>query len=319
MKDTFKKPYIAVLGASFLIALAATVVRTILLLTDYDASLGHFAESPIANLLFPLLLIIATVFYAAFGIIARNELGKKDLDRPLPIVFASAFAAVATLVWFITQIPRLISAESIALPFAVLTLLFSLGLFACFLTTALSVQNKTLNVLAGTCAVLFCVFYILYSYFDTSFVLNSPIKIFDQLTFLVFVLFFLAECRFSFGIISYAAYLPITLLCATFAMANAIPALIYAAIEQKALTGNVMHDFLTFAVFVYALTRSISVFIVEKAVSDADTYQEEIAAESQKNRVPDRDTHIILGDPDQEEFDFDTPATESETKDDTQS
>ncbi len=312
MKDTLKKPYLAVLGAAFLISLAATVLRTFLLLSDYDAVLGHFAATPLSEILFPLLFVIAAVFYIVFGIIAKGDLDKKTLEAPLPIIFSSAFATVATAVWLIAHIGHFVFLEGLSRIFGILTLLFALGLVAYFLSAALSIQNETVKILSGVCAVLFCVFYILYSYFDAAFALNSPIKVFDQLTFLVFVLFFLAECRFSFHAISYAVYLPLALLCATFSMANAFPALIYAALERAPLSGNIMHDFLVFAMFCYAVTRLVCVLITEKIPEESGSYEEEIAAESAAEHTPDRDTHITLSDPDQESFDFDTPIDENE-------
>ncbi len=310
MKDTVKKPYITVLLAALALSLATTVTRTVLLLTAYDASLGHFEDTPLSSVLFPLLPIIAAIFYFAFGFIARAELDGRTPESSLLTVFSSAFAAVTAAVWIITHASLVFSAEGISLAFGILMLVFAAGLTAYFVLTALGTKNDTLRVLTCLCAVLFCVFYILFAYFDTAFVLNSPIKVFDQVAVLCLVLFFLAECRFSFGAISYAAYLPVALLAATVTMANAFPALIYAVAEGEPLLGDVMHDFLIFAFFLYTAARLVTA-IGKRADADVPSvYADEMT--QKPDTVTDIDTHIALRDPDQEAFDFDENGEEGE-------
>ncbi len=316
MKDTVKKTYLTVLLAALALAFAGTVTRTVLLLTAYDASLGHFEDTVLSSVLFPLIPIIAAVFYFAFGILMRTELDGKILESSLLTVFSAAFAAVAGAVWIITHISLVFSAEGISLAFGILMLICAVGLIFYFVLTALGTKNESLQVLTCLCAVLFCVFYILFAYFDTAFVLNSPIKVFDQVVLLCLILFFLAECRFSFGAISYAAYLPVTLLAATVTMINAFPALIYAVAEGEPLLGDVMHDFLILAFFLYATARLITALGRKTAEEEPSAYADELAQKS--DAVTDIDTHIALADPDQEAFDFneneeDEDATEAQT------
>ena len=185
-------------------------------------------------------------------------------------------------------------------------LLSSLGLAGYFVLCALAEGSKTLRTAFGICAILFCVFYILYTYFDTSLVLNSPIKIFDQLTFVVFTLFFILECRFEFGTASNAVYLPVTLLAMTFAASASIPALLYAATQHTALSGSVMHDFMVFAFFLYTASR---LFSLVKASDNADVrgaYAADIEESTSSAYHPDVDTHVVTFDPDQQSFDFDS-------------
>lgn len=311
MKASVRKTYLLVLAASSFLTLAATVFRTWLLFTSYDASLGYFASGPAADLLFPLLLVIAAVFYACFGFLARRELDMRDRKPTIPVTFASAFAAVTVAVWMLTHISHVFSAKSpIALVFGLLMILSAAGLLVHFVFSALGSGSKTIRTLAGICAILFCVFYILYAYFDTTFVLNSPIKIFDQLTFAVFALFFIMESRFQFGTAHHAVYLPVTLLAATLSAVNSVPALLYAIKAREALCGNVMHDFMTFALFLYALAQLLAVLEKSEDEDARGAYAEEIEQSTELDYAPDIDTHIVSYDPDQQSFDFDAPVEE---------
>ena len=306
MKASLKKPYALVLLATLLLSVTATVLRTVLLFTSFDGALGYFKEGALADLLFPLLFVIAAILYAAFGFLARTELDKSERKNTIPVTFASAFAAITVAVWFFTHLSLAFSAESAAERiFCILMLLFSIGLALHFVLSALDTGSPTLRVLAGVCAILFCVFYILYAYFNSALVLNSPIKIFDQLTVMVFALFFIVECRFSFGTAHNAVYLPVAMLATTFAAANSVPALLYALKEGKALTGNVMHDFMTFALCLYAATRLLAALDLGKNEDVRGEYADEIDRSNEDRYRPDVDTHIVPFDPDQQAFDFD--------------
>ncbi len=306
MKASLKKPFALVLAATLLLSLFGVVLRTILLFTSYDAALGHFEEGALSDLLFPLLFVIAAIFYAAFGFLMRAELDKNEHEGTVAVTFASAFAAITAGVWFFASLPLAFSAGStMEGVFGVLMLLSSVGLSLHFLLVALGTDSHTLRVFSAVSAILFCVFYILHAYFDTSFVLNSPIKILDQLTLLCFALFFIAECRFFFGTAHNAVYLPIAMLASTLAAADSIPALLYALKSGEPLSGSVMHDFLVFALFLYAGARLFSALFVPQKADIRGAYAEEIDRSSEQSYHPDVETHIVAYDLDQQSFDFD--------------
>ena len=313
MKASARKPFLIVFATALALTLGATVFRAVLLFTSFDASLGYFAEGAAADLLLPLLFVIAAVLYACYGFLSRADLHECERRTTVAVIFASAFATVSVAVWFITSLPLIFSAPTpIAGIFALLMLLASLGLGGYFVLCALAEGSKTLRTAFGICAVLFCVFYILYTYFDTALVLNSPIKIFDQLTYVVFTLFFILECRCQFGTAHGALYLPVTLLAMTFAAANAVPALLYAAAKHATLSGGIMHDFMTFAILLYAASR---LFSLAKKTEEEDVrgvYAADIEESAKNGYLPDADTHVVTYDPDQQSFDFDTEDEEEE-------
>ena len=305
MKASFKKTFTLFLIATFVLSLFGVVLRSFLLFTSYDAALGYFDSGALTDLLFPLLFVIAAILYAAFGFLARAEFDKDKHEATVAVTFSSAFAAIATAVWFISNIPLAFSAESpTERIFSILMLLCTIGLSVHFVLTTLGTGSLSLRVFSHVSAILFCVFYILHAYFDVAFVLNSPVKIFDQITILCFALFFIAECRFLFGTAHNAVYVPITMLAATFAAADSIPALLYAAKEGKALMGNVMHDFMVFSLFLYASARLLAILFIPEKIDMRGVYAEEIDRSNEEKYLPDTDTHIVSYDPDQQAFDF---------------
>ena len=306
MKDTAKKPFLIVLIATAFLTLLATALRVTLLLTAFDTSVGHFADTPLSSIVFPLLFIAALILVISFSFIERDQLDEKGIIPFIPTVFAAAFTVIAFAVWVVTMLPLVFSARGIIMLFGMLMLLFAIGLIAYFTCTALSMSDRSIRAMLCLCATLFCVFYVLFAYFDTAFTLNSPIKIFDQITLLVFAVFFLAECRLHFGTINYAFYLPITLFATMLGTVNALSALLYAAIRHTALTENYMHDFIILALSLYTLSRLVAL-LPQKATEARETeYPQALAPQAPATPAASNEA-LPLGDPDQEAFDFDAP------------
>ena len=315
MKETLKKPYALVLLATAILSATATAIRAFLFLFRYDAAPGHFEPSALSDLLFPLLLVICAVLYAAFGFLSRAQLEEKERRSTVFVTFASAFAAVATAVWVVTMVPRVFSAASLLDSlFCALATLFGISLVLHFALCALDTGSFTLKALSAIGSVLFSVFYILHSYFDTALVLNSPVKIFDQLTLSVLALFFIAECRFLFGTAKNAVYLPLSMLTFTLSLTNALPELIYALKSGEALSGNIVHGFMLLAVALYAAARLLAMLELGKKSDARGVYADEIKESTENDLHPDVDTHIALYDLDQQSFDFGDEGEEGESE-----
>ncbi len=305
MKASLKKPYVLVLLVALLLSLTAASIRTFLFLFRYDEALGYFAPGALSELLFPLLLVIATVLYAAFGFLSRAQLEEGERRSTVFVTFASAFAAVATAVFLITTLPRVFEAASLLEGlFCALTVLFGVGLVLHFALSALDTGSFALRALSAIGAVLFSVFYILYAYFNTDLVLNSPVKIFDELSVLVFVLFFITECRFLFGTAKNAVYLPLSMLAFTLSLSNALPELIYALKSSEALSGNIVHGFMILSFGLYTASRLLATLDLGKKADARGVYADEIKESTENDLHPDVDTHIALYDLDQQSFDF---------------
>ena len=308
MNHSTKKVYFLSVGLGLLLAVVASVFRSILLLNGYTPSLGHFTEGVAADLFLPLLFVLAIVVAIGFGIFFRSSLTNRTLKQTLPTVFASGLSALAMLVWIVVLLVDVIGKGlpvGTARILLILMTLFALIGICHFVYSAISGNGERNRVLLCAALAVFCAFYMLYAYFDTAFTLNSPIKLFDQITFFLLALFFLAECRFHVNKISDATFLPIGMICMVFTAADAVPGLIYAAAEGEALVGNVMHDFLALAFFLYIVARMLSFPLSASEQGKQDAFAAELSDVSDAPYEIDNDTHITEGDPRQETFHFD--------------
>lgn len=276
MNTSSKKVYLLSLILVGAFIPLCTGFYTYALLTDYSALLGHFGQSAFTDIFLPLLYMLAIIAFAVFGVLFRTSLTGREYRASLPSVFAAGFAVLTTLIWLVSFIPALKNSMGTPLSavFGVLMVVSALFTIAYLILSILPFAVHTGTMLCGTVAVLFPLSYAFYAYFDAGFALNSPIKIFDQVTMIALLFFMLAEMRLRFSAVSEAVFLPVCMAATLLAGSNSIGGLIYMAVEGHPLYASIMHDFLLFGLFLYALTRLISYLIpsiIAKTASAADT------------------------------------------------
>ncbi len=315
MNLSTKKVYFLSAGIALLLAIILSAFRSVLLLGGYSPEIGHFEAGFSADLFLPLLFVLAVVISVGFGILFRSSLSNRSLKPALPTVFASGLNALALVVWLVVLLLDVVGKIHPVGPQKVLSVLLTVSALLAavyFIYTATNVSPRVPAVLLSCATAIFCVLYPLFAYFDRAFPLNSTIKIFDQITFLILAIFFLAENRFRFGKISDATFLPLGMIAVVFTAANAVPGLIYAVRFGEALVGNIMHDFLSFAFCLYVLARMLSFPLAEEEEPKPDAFAEEMARMSDDPYEIDNDTHIMENDPRQETFHFDEDAEQAE-------
>lgn len=320
MNTKAKKVFLTAFAVALLFSVLTAGARTYALLFHYTPSLGHFTEGLFADVFLPLIYILAAVAFLLFGALFRESLTGRAYKTTLPTLFAAGFAAIATAVWLIS-----FASDFFTVPHApvqtvcgILLLLFGAATVLYLFLNALPHPPYVPTLLAGIGTILFCLVFAFYAYFDTALTLNSPIKIFDQITFLVLVLFFLAEGRFRQGAMHEAVFLPVCMMAVTLCASASLSGLIYTAVESRPLVVLVMHDFLLFGFFLYTLARLLSFALPTYYTS------EDLAAAIEQPTVFAADEIPIKpaddGDFAQESFDFDaktetfdiTPANDKE-------
>ena len=305
MKTTAKTVYALGLILTGAFVLLCTGFYTYALLTDYSALSGQFGKSMLTDIFLPLLYTLAVVTFAVFGIVYRTSLSGREYKSAIPSVCASGFAALTTAIWFITFIPNLASRNGVLLQtvFGVLTAVTAIFMLAYLILSALPGAVHTGTVLCGSVAILFPLAYAFFAYFDPAFALNSPIKVFDQVAMIAFLFFLITEMRMRFGAASEALSLPLGMIAATLTGAGSISGLIYMAVEGHSLYISIMHDFLLFGFFLYALTRLLAPLL--SAAPEAPEVTAASELETQSSFTP-----IRPSDYSQESFDFDQKAEE---------
>lgn len=257
MKKNILKWHRIALGGVGLFSLVLSVYRTILILTAYDSAIGHFTSGFAASVGFPLMLIFAAAFTFFIAVLLKGKCAVITLPQNPILVFAAAFTAVCACAWLLETAVALIpapmqTAERILL---FLSLLSAIGLIVYAILCALPTAAPATRTLCGAVTAIFCVFYAMLAYFHTGFTLNSPIKQYDQITFLFLALFFLFENQILAGKKRTLLYLFFCGGSACLCAAGSLPGLVYALVNRTPLLGSVMHDFLVFALFLYTLAR----------------------------------------------------------------
>lgn len=313
MNTSSKKIYLSALLITVAFLLLTTGAYTYSILFEYDAQLGHFETSVFSSVFLPLLYILAAVVFIVFGVVFRSALSGREYRMAIPSIFSSGFAALSSAVWLVTLIPYGFQRDAegkLSLPIIQAAFWLLLIVTACILIThfvfsAIPTPPRTPAVLAATLTMLFPVAYAFFAYFDTAFTLNSPIKLLDQVTMLVLLLFFLIDGRMRFGAASEALFLPIAMLTAALSGASSIGAFIYMAVKGQPLFASVMHDFLFFGFFLLALTRLISFLLPNLVIKPEESTAIPATFETESGGSAILPTAFA-----QESFDFDATATE---------
>ncbi len=305
MNITQKKVYFIALLVSLCFTLLCTGFFIYEALFHYDPFLGLFDAGLFSEVFLPLLYILAVVVFAVFAFLFRASLRERTHKTSLPNMFAAGFAAFSTAVFLISFATDYFSRAHSTMQsvFGVLLLVFGVIAALYFAHAVFPRASGTRTTLLCMGTVLFCLCFAFLAYFDTALSMGSSLKIMDQLTFLVLVLFFLAEVRFRFGAISEALFFPIcmtaTLLCGSLS----ITGIVYMAVEGRPLVVNMMRDFLLFGIFLYALTKQISFLIPAfTPVAEEEEASAFTAEESGAAGTPSVSPFA------QETFDFDTSA-----------
>lgn len=311
MNDSTKKAYLIAVLLTGVFTLLTAGFYVYALLAEYTPILGHFSQGAFSDVFLPLLYIVAVVVFIVFGFLFRESLTERKASATVPAIFASSFAALTTFCWLVSFAIFFFGNASLLLTAIFGALLLVLGGFtvAYLVLSLLPSASPSRIALFGTAPVLFCLVYAFYAYFDSAFALNSPIKIFDQITVIVLLFFFLAEGRVRFGAIRSAVYLPICMTAVLFSAADSLGGLIYMAVEGRPLFESVMHDFLFFGFFLYTMTRLISFLLPSLAEKPAESLDAPEAAPSFEASPAPGISHPAF---EQTSFDFDNLGTTEE-------
>ena len=309
MNITQKKLYLIALLVSLSFTVLCTGFYIYEVLFHYDPFLGLFDAGMLSEIFLPLLYILAVVVFVVFAFLFRGSLQERAHKTSLPNMFAAGFAAFSTAVFVIS-----FAIDFFAEPHDTMQSVFGFLLMGFGVIAALYFAHSVSPRASGTRAtllcmgtVLFCLCYAFFAYFDTAFSLGSPLKIMDQLTFLVLVLFFLAEVRFRFGAICEAFFFPICMTATLLCGAGSITGIVYMAVEGRPLVVLMMRDFLLFGIFLYALTKQISFLVPAFAPVAGDGESSAFTAE-ETDAAPTPSVSPFA----QETFDLDTDAQDED-------
>ncbi len=185
---------------SALVTLIGVVLRTICMLTCFDAEIGYF-EPGILPMLSRILYVIA-VAVALIGacLIPKDGVLPKKLINPHRAPFALAVGvamALFTVILFVTSYATLFTSDGMLR--TILMLFGLLGSSYFFLSVSRQGRYPDWLVAVGFLPILWAILGVAETYTDIFVPMNSPVKVSLQMGFLGFMLLMITELRFRLG------------------------------------------------------------------------------------------------------------------------
>lgn len=297
MKTDKSKIYILI-AAALIIAVGFAVVRIILVVNFYNVEEGLYGANSAGvtavRIMFALVLLLLGVL--PFILVKKREF-KKLPDANHGVVFTGAmcgfmFISSAILVLYYVVIKPLADKNcsregiygelfqktsgkpsTVLIIMIILTVIFgiasSLYYFWCAATT--TKLKKLPYKLFSLMPVMSCIFYLVYMYFNSDTVMNSPERTITQLSTIAVMLYCVAEARFHFGIARYRMYIAVSLITVTAVIVTCVPGFLLTAFWMMPFSSKTIYEVLQLAIAAYIVFRLIST-----TDSDTEEKKEEI-------------------------------------------
>lgn len=266
------------------IAIATVVLRTLALLTRFDAETGFYTD-PTFSLITTLLLLLSTVAMAIFSYEMRPHFSFCRDYRDLPSLFAGVFLAIALVFFGVTMLAELPVESPSLLLVSLLPVIFAFAGAVLFAVRAFdgSAEGGAKAMLTLPLAA-FGVFYALYLSMENTLLLNAPQKVIAITAWIAAAFFFLGEARIALGRAKWALHTFSTVVTIIFTATLSIPNLAYQAVAGTPLLGNTAHDFVALGVCLYALAGLITTVssAIRKKATGVDRLTETEAATPEK-------------------------------------
>ena len=272
MKIRDKKLLIAS-GAIIVIAIAAAVLRTVALLTDFDSVSGHFKDGTLFTVS-TVIITVGVVFALLYPVFVRND------KKPLPdfhgagdtvgagvLALAFVFLAVDILAELFTG--GLKGAEIL------LGLLAATGAVGAvvylFFYPYLGRRYSEKRGMAGLFAIVCLAAYAVMLFIDRDLTINAPNKLVDQLAIISAALFFLEEVRLSLGREIWELYTALGMVSVLATAYSAIPTLAFYFTELVRsgrvvmVSNSIAGAALAAALFIFITVRLLKVAFLRDA------------------------------------------------------
>ena len=271
MQKKQHRPHLRYLLLSPILAIATVTLRTLSLLTAFDAESGFYTSTTLPTVS-AIILILATAGMATFAYEMRSTLSFRRDYRDLPTLFSGAFLAIALVFFGVTMLLALPADSILLLLVSLLPILFALTGSVLFIVRAFdgSAEGGTKAMLTLPLAA-FGAFYALYLSIESTTMMNAPAKLIAIPAWIAATLFFLGEARIALGRAKWALHSFSTVVTVIFTATLSIPNLVHHAVAGTPLLGNTAHDFVALGVFLYALAALFTTVTAEIRKQAPDT------------------------------------------------
>lgn len=248
-----------------IIAVGATVLRTIACITQLDYTYGYFRNDTLitvadAVIWFGVVLMLLYPLYAPKANLRASFRGSAT--------YVSGGIVAASLIFFSVTMAghahSLLGGESgLDLPLSVISsalAILSAGHF--FANTFFSESRNVIRAALAITTVLLLSLHAIFLFFDTSLPLNAPNKLTDQMALLFSAIFFLFEARISLGAEKWRGYCTFGLMALMLTAYAGIPSLITYLVNGATLSYSIEESLLVGAIFIFITTRLVQTILL---------------------------------------------------------
>lgn len=263
MNKKIKTAYLVSLSVSLVLAFFAIILRSFLLLSQYEEAIGHFLYSSYLDDAFAILLLTSAVFLFITAIFMRRSEGIRVEFSDLPTLFSTAFLSFSLFIFGIFMIidAAQLSKGGASLVFSVLSSVFAFLSVPYYILRLCNANiKKDVLALLSFCPVIFGCALAFSSYFDASYYMNSPTIILNQLSAILIALFSLGEARIILGRVKWPIYTAVGLTAFIVAVSDSLPSLVFIPFSSTATYGKIITSFTVFAFALYIIARLFSIY-----------------------------------------------------------
>ncbi len=263
MNKKIKTAYLVSLWVSIVLAFFAIILRSVMLLSQYEEAIGHFLYSSYLDDAFAILMLTSTVFLFITAIFMRGSENIRVDFSDLPTLFSTAFLSFSL---FIFGIFMLIDASQLdksgaSLFFSVLSSIFAFLSVPYYILRLCGTNiKKDILSLLSFCPVIFGCALAFSSYFDASAYMNSPTIILNQLSAILIALFALGEARIILSRVKWPIYTAVGFTAFIVSVSDALPSLVFIPFSSNATYGKIITSFTIFAFALYIIARLFSIY-----------------------------------------------------------
>ena len=248
-----------------ILALTATVLRTIACFTDMNYGSGFFGTATLVHISDAIMVILVFSLIASLFLKVEKKHSEHSFAGPLVYlptgVFAMSllFLAMDIIVYVAEKASRFASTSIFsersfivaiaAAIFALLTIVY-LALVA-----FISAPRSLIRANFGMLAALFFALYTAFVYFRAGAPINQPQRILTEMTMLAAALFFLEETRISLGRERWRGYFILGAITALLSLYTALPVLLVYVFRAKVLSSSVAELIFLIALLAFSISR----------------------------------------------------------------
>ncbi len=241
-------------------------VLRILLMTNYydtEEKLYKFGTD-LPEIFLTVLALTFLIIGVCALFIKTNNFNTVLPEANIPITFSGAFCGFlfisSTVLQGVYFAPAVFSHDKGAFKILfVLMLVFGLMSSLYFFKVSATSKLNFLDIkYLSFCPMLWAIFYLIFTYFDESVIINNPERELVHLAAITSMLFFTAESRYHLGIAKPKIYFSIAMISAVAIFAISVPNVILTASGTLGFTTHTIYSFCQIGILLYIITRLFS-------------------------------------------------------------